>query len=100
MKQRLTVIMSLAAALAVPAAAAVSAGWLEWRGPAQNGVSSEIRLPDTVSPDKPGEGNANERIKATEAFWAEQVPAGDVRSNPDKYGVGNTKTKKENTNAS
>ena len=50
--------------------------------------------------DKPGEGNANERIKATEAFWAEQVPAGDVRSNPDKYGVGNTNTKKENTNAS
>ena len=50
--------------------------------------------------DKPGEGNANERIKATEAFWAEQVPSGDVRSNPEKYGVGNTNTKKENTNAS
>ena len=30
------------------------AGWLEWRGPTQNGVSAETGLPDTVSPETVG----------------------------------------------
>ena len=36
--------------------------------------------------DKQGE-DTNGRIKATEAFWADQVPLGDLTNNPEKYGV-------------
>lgn len=38
-------------------APAVTAGWLEWRGPDQIGVSHEKNLPDTVSAEAVGEGN-------------------------------------------
>jgi hypothetical protein len=36
--------------------------------------------------DKQGE-DTGARIKATEAFWSEQVPLGDLCNNPTKYGV-------------
>src|ERR1700733_13737850 len=39
--------------LTPPAHAAPSRGWLNWRGPQQNGTSLETGLPDTVDPQHP-----------------------------------------------
>lgn len=46
----------MAALLCLAAADLSQAGWLNWRGPHQNGVSHEIGLPDTLSLDKSAEG--------------------------------------------
>ncbi len=37
----------------LPAAAGPAQGWLSWRGPQQNGVSTETGLPDKVDPQHP-----------------------------------------------
>ncbi|MEW6305681.1 MAG: PQQ-binding-like beta-propeller repeat protein [Verrucomicrobiota bacterium] len=52
MKTLLTVVFAFAFALATSADAAVK-GWLAWRGPAQNGTSTEKGLPDKLDPAKP-----------------------------------------------
>lgn len=48
---------------------------------------------------KAGDSNPQERLRATEKFWAEQVPSGDVRNNPEKYGVGKNTKPKEKSDA-
>ena len=55
MKLRIPVVLSLLG-LFLPnleAAPAIATGWLNWRGPAQNGASAERNLPDTLDAAKP-----------------------------------------------
>lgn len=50
--RRALIVALCALGSAVPAAAPVS-GWLNWRGPDQNGFSAEKNLPDQVDPKHP-----------------------------------------------
>src|SRR5213595_2617910 len=49
-KLSLALVLGLLSSL--PATAAVR-GWLNWRGPQQNGTSTEKNLPDKIDPKKP-----------------------------------------------
>ena len=47
--QRATTQSSLAVSLADSAPAQDATGWLDWRGPNQNGTSNEVGLPDSLA---------------------------------------------------
>jgi outer membrane protein assembly factor BamB len=55
MKLRIPVVLSFLSfsLLNLQAAPAISSGWLNWRGPNQNGTSAEKNLPDTLDAAKP-----------------------------------------------
>ncbi len=50
---RLAAVGSAVVAAHAVCAASLPAGWLNWRGPQQNGTSLETGLPDTVDPSHP-----------------------------------------------
>src|ERR1043165_2307975 len=50
---KISILSTLFAAFALAAPGAPVKGWLTWRGPNQNGSSSEKGLPDKIDPAKP-----------------------------------------------
>ena len=53
MKATFSLVLGLSSLLVSPFAQAAGPGWLGWRGPNQNGASTETGLPDSIDAKKP-----------------------------------------------